>query len=102
MNQNNLYSLLDLIWEKPHLYIGDKHLSTLYYTINGYQLYVLNNKVNENLIPEWSSFHDFVSIQLNYSESTSGYRTMILKTCNFDEEKAFIEFYRLFDLFRKT
>lgn len=100
MNQNNLYSLLDLIREKPYLYIGNKIFSTLYENINGYKLYCLNNNINENLTPDWNEFHDFVAIQLNYSESTSGYKNMILEKSNFEEEKALKEFYRLFDLFR--
>lgn len=102
MNANNLYSLLDSIREKSYLYTGNRHLSALYYIINGYQLYCLHNGINENLIPEWNTFHDFVAKEFGYYESTSGYRNMILEKCNFDEEKALVEFYKLFDLFRKS
>lgn len=102
MNVDNLYSLLDLIREKPYLYTGNRHLSTLYYTINGYRLYCLHNNIHENLIPEWNTFHDFVAKELGYYESTSGYRNMILEKCNFEEEKALVEFYKLLDLFRKS
>lgn len=101
MNQNNLYSLLDLIREKPYLYIGNDNFSTLYENINGYKLCCLNNNINENLIPDWNEFHDFVARELNYTESTSGYHRMILERYNFDEEKALIGFYKLLNLFRK-
>ncbi|MDR7212433.1 hypothetical protein [Flavobacterium piscis] len=84
------------------MYIGDGHLSTLYYTVNGYRLYCLHNKIDENLIPEWNIFHDFVAKELGYNESTSGYRNMILEKCIFDEEKALFEFYKLFDLFSEN
>ncbi|WP_269236593.1 hypothetical protein [Flavobacterium flavigenum] len=98
----NLYTLLELIREKPYLYIGDKKLSTLYYNINGYILNTTHNEINENLIPKWDTFNDFIAKELNYAESTSGYCRMILERNNFDEEKALIEFYKLLDIFRKA
>jgi len=101
MNKNNLYTLLDSIREKPYLYLGNRHLSTLHYTINGYKLYCLHNEIDENLTPKWNDFHDFVAVQLNYAESTTGYKNMILEKNEFDEEKGLIKFYELFDLFRK-
>ncbi|MFB9109362.1 hypothetical protein [Flavobacterium gyeonganense] len=52
----------------------------------------MHNNINENLSPDWKEFHDFVVKELNYAESTSGYYRMILEKCNFDEEKALIEF----------
>jgi len=102
MNQNNLYSLLDLIRERPQLYIGDQNFSTLYNNINGYQLYCLNNDIEENLSPKWNEFHDFVAIQLNYTESTSGYKNMILEQNDFNELKSFNMFYELLGKFRKN
>lgn len=64
----------------------------MYENINGYKLCCLHNNINENLSPDWKEFHDFVVKELNYAESTSGYYRMILEKCNFDEEKALIEF----------
>lgn len=101
MDKNNLYLLLDLIKEKPYLYIGDQNFSSLCNNINGYKLYCSHNNITENLIPKWDEFHDFVAVQLNYEESTSGYKNMILEKSNFDEKKAMNKFYELFDLFRK-
>ncbi|MEZ0128929.1 hypothetical protein AB9T88_03725 [Flavobacterium sp. LBUM151] len=105
MNQHkpsNLYSLLDLIRDKPELYIGNKSLTTLYNNINGYNLCCFVNNIKEDLIPDWAEFHDFVAFQLNYSESTSGYRNMILEKNNFDEEKSLKAFYYLLDLFKDS
>ena len=99
-NQNNLYTLLDLLQEKPQLYIGDKKISTLCSNINGYQLYCLNNHVKENLIPKWEEFHGFVAKELNYHESTSGYKNMILKKNDYNELLSFNMFYELLKKFR--
>jgi hypothetical protein len=98
---NNLYAFIELIREKPYLYIGDSNFSTLCNNINGYQLYCFINNVNENLNPDWGKFQDFVALKLNYSESTSGFKNMILERNDFDEHKSLISFYDLFDLFRK-
>ncbi|WP_313805651.1 hypothetical protein [Flavobacterium sp.] len=99
-NQNNIYKLLDLIQEKPQLYIGDKKLSTLCNNINGYNLYCLNNDIKENTLPKWEEFNDFVASELNYNESTSGYKNMILEKNNFNELISFNKFYELLKKFR--
>lgn len=103
MNQNkpsNLYSLLALIRDKPELYIGNKTLTTLYNNINGYNLCCFVNDIKEDLIPDWAEFHDFVAFQLNYYESTSGYKNMILEKNNFNEQESLKAFYNLLDLFK--
>lgn len=102
MIKNNLYSFLDLIREKPQFYIGDQKLSTLYNNINGYRMYCLHNNIEENLNPNWNEFHDFVAKKLNYSESTSGYKNMILENNAHDEYKSLQNFYELIDNFRKN
>lgn len=105
MNQNkpsNLYILLDLIRDNPELYIGNKSLTTLYNNINGYNLCCFINNAQENLIPDWTEFHDFVALQLNYYESTSGYKNMILEKNGFNEEESLKAFYYLLDLFKNS
>ncbi|MFH6944459.1 hypothetical protein [Flavobacterium sp. FlaQc-50] len=98
---SNLYHFLDLIRERPELYIGNKTLTTLCDNINGYNLCYTLNSADENLTPHWQEFHDFVALQLNYSESTSGYKNMILESNDFDETESLKVFYQLLDLFKE-
>jgi hypothetical protein len=99
---NNFYEFLDLIREKHYLYIGSKSLSTLHDVINGYMISCWVHNIEENLVPEWEGFNDFVAKHLNYYESTSGYRNMILEKCNMDEQKALEKFFELTELYRNS
>ena len=83
----NLYSFLDFIRAKPELYIGEKSLTVLYNTINGFNLSCWVHNIEESLNPSWQGFHDYVASKLKYLESTSGYKNMILEENDFDELK---------------
>lgn len=98
----DLYDFLDLIRFKSSLYIGDRKITTLQNNINGYNLGCIVHKIKEDLKPDWKNFHDFVADKLNYYESTTGWKNMILEKSNGNEEAAFLRFYELFDLFRQV
>ncbi len=90
LEQKNLYGFLDFIRDKPYLYIGGTKITTLRDNINGYELSCMVHGINEVLVPDWNSFHDFVAEKLNYSESTSGWKNMIPETNHGNEEMALL------------
>jgi hypothetical protein len=98
----NLYEFIDYIREKPELYIGEKSLTALYFNINGFNLSCWVHDAEENLKPNWKGFHDFVALKLEYTESTSGYRNMILEKNRFDEIKSLNMFFELIDSYKQT
>nr|WP_315257777.1 hypothetical protein [uncultured Flavobacterium sp.] len=98
----NLFDFLDFIREKPELYIGEKSLTALYFNINGFNLSCWVHNVEENIKPEWKGFHDFVASKLKYTESTSGYRNMILEKNKFDEIKSLNMFFELLDSYKEN
>jgi hypothetical protein len=98
----NLYEFLDFIRDNPELYIGEKSLTALYNNINGFNLSCWVHNIVENVKPSWQGFHDYVASQLEYSESTSGYKNMILEENAFDEIKSLNMFFELIDSYKKT
>jgi hypothetical protein len=63
--------LLEVIREKPALYLGDRSLSALWYYLQGYwmALSVYDMRTAYPLPPD---FHDWVAYRLHFYESTSG------------------------------
>lgn len=100
-NVKNLYSYLDLIKLKIGMYIGEKSLSALYFHIIGYQAACHTKEIHEKLEPNFNLFHDFVANYYLRSESTAGWRNIILAECYGDEEVALETFFALFEDFRK-
>jgi hypothetical protein len=97
----DLYDFLDFIRDKPEFYIGEKSLTALYFNLNGFNLSCWVHNFEENNKPEWKGFDDFVALKLEYKESTSGYRNMILETNKFDEIKSLNMFFELVDSYKE-
>jgi hypothetical protein len=95
----NLYELIAQIKARPGLFFDDQSISALYYFINGYGQACAINGIEENETPPFSEFHEFVRRKTKFSESTSGWKNMILSFNDQDEAKAFAMFFILFEEF---
>ena len=87
--------LIDVIREKPPLYIGERSLSALYFFLQGYVTGLRFYDI-EAPYPLPADFHDWVAYRLHFFESTSGYRNMILKRVP-NESAALDRFFELID-----
>jgi hypothetical protein len=97
----NLYDYIDLTKERTALYTGEKSLSAMNSHILGYQMACFYKEIEENLIPEFGKFNDFVATYYNYEESTAGWKNIMLWENQNDELLALEKFYILLDQFRK-
>ncbi|QSB27064.1 hypothetical protein [Flavobacterium sp. CLA17] len=101
-NIKNLYDYIDLIKIRTAIYIGEYSLSALYFHINGYLTACSIKGIDEKLEPDFGLFHDFVANYYLRSESTPGWRNIILAEYFGNEEMALDAFFNLFDSFRKN
>jgi hypothetical protein len=95
----NLYELIAQIKVRPGLFFDEQNISALHYFISGYVQACAINGIEENETPPFGEFHEFVRGKTNFSESTSGWKNMILSFCNKDEAKAMVLFFILFEEF---
>ncbi|WP_281309553.1 hypothetical protein [Flavobacterium flavigenum] len=95
----NLYEYIDLMKTRIMMTVGEKSLSALYFHVKGYEV---GCKENERLEPEFHLFHDFVANYYLRSESTAGWRNIILAESYGNEEQALETFFVLFDDFRRN
>lgn len=95
---SRFFETLDLICERPALYLGTTSLSVLYGWVMGWQ-FAHDLAPNEAPLNN-GTFNDFVKVQLSYYESTRGWRRMILESCGGNEETAFYKFVQLYKLYR--
>ena len=99
-----IYQLIesDHFRTKPNLYIGDRNITTLYNFLNGaffaLKIHEVESRESE---PDFRKFHDWVADHYNWFESTAGWKNIILKECDGDEEKALDVFFNLYDEFKK-
>lgn len=82
-------SAMNLIKERPGMYLGKKSFAMLYGFIAGFTYAELNHKFEDHLtlfpLP-FRFFHEFVKTKLGYYESTSGWYNMIFEKNNYEEE----------------
>ena len=87
--------LLDVIREKPVLYMGESTLTALYHFLGGYETAKYIHQIPlRNILP--IDFNDWVAYRLHFRESSSGYKRMILQHFP-DESVALDQFFRLID-----
>jgi hypothetical protein len=87
--------LLDVIREKPALYLGEHSLTGLWHFLHGFHSAErIHDLEAASQMP--TDFHDWVAYRLHYFESTSGWRRMILDQIP-DERAALERFYELLD-----
>lgn len=87
--------LLDLIREKPALYLGETSLTGLWHFLRGYRMAEGDHGIDD-VIQLPSDIHDWVAYRLHYYESTSGWARMILDRVP-DERAALKRFWELLD-----
>jgi len=89
--------LLEVIREKPAMWLGQRSLSALWYYLQGYRTALSVYDIHSITLPQ--DFHDWVAYRLHFYESTSGYRNMILKRVP-EESGALDRFFELSDEYK--
>ncbi len=97
----NLYALIRQIKSRPGFYFEAGNLSALHHFLQGYMLACFSKGIDEEEFPPFGAFHEFVRKRTGFSESTSGWRHMILSVNNHDEADALAMFFSLFDAFTR-
>lgn len=96
----NLYEYIDLIRQRIGMFLGKESVTALNHHITGYRMACAMKGIPEQLSPPFEEFHDFVARHYGFSNSSRGWTRMILSKCKRNEQRAYHEFLRLFDLFR--
>lgn len=97
----NIYELINLIREKPGMYIGDPKISTMSAFLNGYELTsMIHNIEGLNVFPPFWYFNEWAMRTYGWSQSTAGWANIILEENDRDEEKALLVFFDLIDEFK--
>jgi hypothetical protein len=96
----DLYKLLEQIEYRPGLYLGSKSITALCLFLQGYSYALEINNLSTEQHKDFKHFHEWIALKLNYYESTSGWRNMILESQNQDETKALDTFFMYFNQFK--
>ena len=98
----SIFELIDLeqFRTKTAMYLGDKKISALDSFINGYFYAIWTNQIEADDPYKFDEFNNWIE---NYygTNSTAGWRRLILSECDGDEEKALDRFFDLYDEFKK-
>lgn len=99
MNLESFYEFLDRIRQRPALYLGETSITVFRGYFSGF---LEGSKLLENkeIVTESRKFNDWVAMRLGFFEGTLGWKNMLLKFENGDEEKAFAKFFVLLDEFK--
>jgi hypothetical protein len=99
---NNIYDLIEMIKRRPAMYIGDSKISTINTFLHGYCFATEIYKVEcpAEFPPFWY-FHEWAMDQYNWYESTAGWKNIILKENDNDEERSLQVFFQFIDEFKK-
>lgn len=96
-----IYDLLDLVRERPGMWIGAPSVTRLSVFIQGFRIGVdAAHGSLEVEHPAFHDFHDWVAAQLRRPKNGHGWSEMLLEAANGDEEAAFEQFWRELDVFR--
>ncbi len=100
MSLESFYEFLDAVRLRPALYFGETSITVFAGYFYGY---LEGSKLLEDkkIATELRKFTDWVAMRLGYFECTSGWKNMLLKSENGNEEKAFKKFFILLDEFKK-
>lgn len=98
---NNIYDLIDLIEERPEVYLGDAKISSFNTFINGYQFSTIAHNINqEQVFPPFWYFNEWAMHKYDWRESTAGWKNIILEENQNDEELALVKCFELLKEFR--
>ncbi|RKN81043.1 hypothetical protein D7Z94_08820 [Ulvibacterium marinum] len=100
VSSKNVYEILEIIRDKPELYLTSKSISSLQNFLNGYLL-LMPNDINRN--DDYPPFDKFKQHILNQKERFIGisnpYSSFFKLNSDGDEERAFEQFFHYLDLF---
>lgn len=86
--------------KRTPMFTGDKGISALDSFIQGYFYAILANDIDIKGEIKFDEFPDWVAQYFKWTESTAGWRRIILQECKNDEDKALIKFFELYDKFK--
>ena len=96
---STLEHYLELLSIRPLLLLAWKEIDLLDANIKGY---TIGNSVEaDNSSDYLMEFHEFLLNEYGLETSNDGWRNTILRKVNNDQEKAFEEFFRLIDRYKK-
>lgn len=100
MSFKDFYEFLNYIRQRPALYLGESSITIFYGYFYGFLegSKLLDDKA---IATELTKFNNWVAMRLGYFEGTLGWKNMLLKSENGDEEKALKKFFVLLDEFKK-
>lgn len=84
---------------RPAMFIGEKKISILRAFIDGYLLGAERDNTTLREKEKFAEFHDWVANYFGWYESTAGWKNIILKECNGNEESAVDKFFEIYDKF---
>ncbi|MEM6507224.1 MAG: hypothetical protein AAF711_17430 [Planctomycetota bacterium] len=98
---HSIYDVLDVIRQKPGIYIGSTTISNLRMFLCGFDTSMYCFDVQYEIEkPDFGTFGAFVFAHYGLKESAIGWANCILEQCNGIEEDAFCTFYEILDRFR--
>ena len=97
----SVYELLDVVRQKPGLFIGEPSITALNHFINGFEAGLRSvDNAFDDVEPPFIAFHDWIAARLGFPESTPGWRNMLLEACA-NEASALERFFTELDAFRQ-
>ena len=99
----DVYKMLDVIRQRPGLYLGTPSLTKLWDFLQGYRSALINNDIPYRQVGFWNIiiFDTWIRNQLELPYNSQGWANNILQHCNGDEAKALANFFELLDEFRQ-
>jgi hypothetical protein len=82
------------------MYLGDKRISSLNAFLCGYHYASEVHHLDDKDSTRFEDFHNWTANYFGWSESTAGWKNIILKECHGIEELALDKFFELYDIFK--
>lgn len=99
-----LYQEIDMIRERPGMYLGEMSITRLRSYLDGFQgaVYRLcHDEESRTLLPlPFWFFHEYVARHFGRNSSVAGWRNIILEHTEGDEAEGLAVFFQLFDAFK--
>ncbi len=80
MSSYSIYDVFETMRERPALYVGNLSVLQLRAFIDGYVFAMYEAGIEEDSSPNFRDFHQFVSKELGFGESTAGWANCIMAT----------------------
>ncbi|WP_313998240.1 hypothetical protein [Xanthocytophaga flava] len=97
----NIYQLLDKIKSCPIMYLGKNSITALKQFLGGYSYALHSFGIDNPEMPPFVMFHEWSAYRFKWSESTAGWKNIILEECEGDEARALDVFYQVLEDFKR-